>query len=176
MTMETREYNVYKYKELTEDQQQKVLGNYADINVEFEWWDCLYEDAKNVLLKIDGFGLDRDRHCTGDFIEYANDTAIMIFNNHGESCETYQTAVRYQDEISALWAKLPEDLADDGCDNNEYEREEAESEIDAEFLRSILEDYSISLQKSYDYLTTEKAIIETIEANDYSFTVDGKMD
>jgi len=32
-----------------------------------------------------------------------------------------------------------------------------------------------SLKSSYEYLTSEEAIIETIEANDYEFTIDGKL-
>ncbi len=174
--METREYKVYKYDELTEDQQQKVLENYADINVFDEWWDSMCEDAKTVGIEITEFDPGRGRYCQGDFIESANGTAILIFNEHGKACETYKTAENYQDEISALWAKLPEDRADDGCDNNEYEREKLEADIDAEFLRSILEDYSILLQKEYEYMTSEEVIIETLRANDYDFTEDGKID
>ncbi len=174
--METREYNVYKYGELTEEQKQKVLENYADINVYFNWREFIFEDAKTVGIKITEFDLVCNIHCVGEFIEDANNTAILVFKEHGKACETYKTAENYQSEISALRAKIPEDLADDGCDNNEYEREQAESDIDTEFLRSILEDYLILLQKEFEYMTSEKAIIETIEANDYDFTVDGKID
>ena len=31
------------------------------------------------------------------------------------------------------------------------------------------------LRKNYEYLTSEKAVIETIEINQYEFTVDGKL-
>jgi predicted transcriptional regulator len=31
------------------------------------------------------------------------------------------------------------------------------------------------LQKEYEYLTSEEAIIETIEANEYEFTEKGEM-
>lgn len=175
--MEMREYKVYKYGELTEDQQQKVLENYADINVDCEWWDHMYEDAKTVLLKLDSFGLDRDRHCTGNFIEYAGDTAKKIIAEHGDTCETYGTAVNYLVELAALVKEYSDGIQTDTVtEDNEYDFDNAESDMDIEFLRSILEDYSIMLQKEYDYLTTEEAIIETIEANDYDFTVDGKID
>jgi hypothetical protein len=48
-------------------------------------------------------------------------------------------------------------------------------DIDANFLRSLLEDYRIMLQKEYEYLTSEETIIETIEANEYEFTEKGEM-
>ena len=177
MTMETREYKVYKFDELTEEQQQKVLENYADINVDFEWWDTIYEDAKTVGIKITEFDLDRHRHCTGNFIEYAEDTAKKIIKEHGETCETWGTATNYLAERVALVKKYSDGVqTDTATEDNEYDFDNACGEIDVEFLRSILEDYSIMLQKESEYLSSKKAIIETIEANDYDFTEGGKID
>ena len=48
-------------------------------------------------------------------------------------------------------------------------------DMENEFLKSLLEDYSIMLQNEYEYLTSEEAIIETIEANEYEFTQAGKL-
>jgi len=48
-------------------------------------------------------------------------------------------------------------------------------DIDAEFLRSLCEDYRIMLQNEYEYLTSEEAIIETIIANEYEFTEEGEL-
>ena len=175
--METREYKVYKYDELTEEQQQKVLEIHAYIFVEHDWWDSMYEDAKNVGIKITGFDLVRNRHCTGNFIEYAEDTAKKIIAEHGESCETWGTATNYLAERAELVKKYSDGVfADIVSDDNEYDFDKECEEIDAEFLRSILEDYSIMLQKEYEYMTSEEAIIETLRANDYDFTEDGKID
>jgi hypothetical protein len=174
--METRHYIVKKFDELTEGQQQKVLEKYCDINVDHEWWESEYDDAANILLKITGFGLDRDKGCTGEFIEYAEDTAKKILEDHGQACDTYATAVGYYDEMRALWERLPEKLDADGYDDNEYDREQAEADIDGEFLRSILEDYASILQRQFEYLTTEEAIRETLTDNDYDFTEAGQID
>jgi len=57
-----------------------------------------------------------------------------------------------------------EDDFDDDCDD-----------LDADFLKSLLEDYRIILSKEYDYLTGEEAIKETIQANEYEFTEGGKL-
>ena len=168
---------VYGFDELPEDIQQKILEIHAAINVDFEWWDHMYEDAKNVLLQIDGFDLDRNRHCTGNFIEYAEDTAKKIIAEHGESCETWGTATNYLAERAELVKKYSDGVSVDiVSEDNEYDYDNDQEEIDAEFLRSILEDYSIMLQKEYEYMTSEKGIIETIKANDYNFTEDGKID
>ncbi len=171
---------VYKVDELPEDIQQKILENYADINVNFDWWDSMYEDAKNVLLRIDGFDLARNRHCTGNFIEYAEDTAKKIIAEHGESCETWGTATNYLTERAELVKKYSDGVSVYDYDNDQEkidaDYDNDQEKIDAEFLRSILEDYSIMLQKEYEYKTSEEAIIETLKANDYDFTVDGKID
>jgi hypothetical protein len=45
----------------------------------------------------------------------------------------------------------------------------------AEFLCDLLEDYRIILSKEYNYQTSEETIKETIEANDYEFTAEGKL-
>ena len=47
-------------------------------------------------------------------------------------------------------------------------------DIEDDFLKSLCEDYRILLQHQYEYLTSEEVIIETIEANEYEFTQDGK--
>ncbi len=164
---------VYEFGELPEDIQGKILEKFADINVDFEWWDSMYEDAKNVLLKLDSFDLDRNRNATGEFIEDAEDTANKIIAEHGETCETYTTATNYLAERAELVMKYSTGIQSDTV-SEDFDSEC--EDIDAEFLRSILEDYSINLQKEYEYLTGEQAIIETIKANEYQFAEDGEQD
>ena len=56
------------------------------------------------------------------------------------------------------------------------ETEEGEDkliEIEGDFLNSLCGDYLIMLRNDYEYMTSKAAIIETIEANEYEFTVDG---
>jgi hypothetical protein len=74
---------------------------------------------------------------------------------HGETCETYKDAERC---ILDLKHK------------NDEKREFAERE----FLHALLEDYRIMLEMDEEYQSSEEAIAETMEANDYEFTEDGK--
>jgi hypothetical protein len=48
-------------------------------------------------------------------------------------------------------------------------------ELESEFEADLISEYAHMLQREYDYLTSEEAIRETIEANDYDFTEDGKL-
>lgn len=164
--METRTYKVYKFKELTEEQQRKVIERYADINVDYEWWDSTYEDAKTVGVKIDGFDLGGRQSIEGELLGSVIETIKAVKENHGKTCETYKTAQRYEKEAKRLF-KLDDYTGEDYT---------AQENLNHEFLNDILEDYRIILQKEYEYLTTREAIIETLEANDYDFTESGKID
>lgn len=170
--MKTIKINLYKFSELSEDAKQTAVDKMRDINVSHDWWDSTYEDAAQIGLKITSFGLDRNRHAKGEFTLSACEVAQNIFNNHGETCETYKTAKEFMSELQPVF-----DSYMDESDEN-YESKEGEDrlmELENDFLNDILEDYSIILQHEYEYLQSDEAIIETIEANDYDFTENGKL-
>lgn len=174
--MRIKETKVYSFAELSESAKETAVSNLANINTEYEWWDSEYEDAAQVKLKLTEFDLDRNRHCKGNFIEDAEDTAIEIIKQHGASCETHETATQYLKDRKDLVKKYSDGVNTDVVfEDNDYEFDQECDELNAEFLKSILEDYSIILQKQCDYLTSEEAIVETIEANNYEFTEDGTI-
>jgi len=163
--MKTIEIKLYKFSELSKEAKQKAITELCDINVNYDWRESSYEDAKNIGLKITGFDLDREGYCNGEFLLSANEVCQNIFNEHGEMCETYKTAESFMEEWQPVF--------------NEYMRtEEGEDELlklENDFLKSILKNYYILLSGEYDYRGSEKAIIETIETNEYDFTEDGKL-
>ncbi len=171
--MKTKTINLYSFSELSESAKEKAIQNLSDINVDFEWWDFAYEDAENIGLKITEFDLDRNRHANGEFTLSANEVAVNIFRDHGTDCGTYKTATVFMNE----WQPIFDNYTQEG--NEKYESKESEDkllELEDEFLKSILEDYSIMLQKDYEYLISKESIIETIEANEYTFTENGKLE
>lgn len=162
---------VYKFSELSEDAKNVALQSMYDINVNYDWWQYIYEDAANVGLEIAGFDLDRNRHATGSFNLASCEVAQNIFNNHGIGCNTFDTATNFMDE----WQPIFNDYMNESSEN--YESRESETQlqdIEDEFLKSLLEDYSIILQKECEYLQSETAIIQTIESNEYEFLQNGK--
>lgn len=170
--MKTVEIKVYQFSELSEDAKNKAIQNLSDINVNFEWWEFTYEDAKNIGLEIQSFDLDRNRHAKGQFLYFANEVAANILKEHGDTCNTYLTAFNFMED----WQPIFNDYMDVNSEN--YESRDLENQLqdlEDEFLNSLLEDYSILLQKESEYLQSEKAIIETIELNEYDFTEDGKL-
>ena len=62
------------------------------------------------------------------------------------------------------------------AEGNEYAFDGAADDLEYMFLHDLLEDYADILQRECDYLQSEEAIIETIKANEFWFTEDGKLD
>ncbi len=175
MRIKRAETKVYPFDELSEDAQEKAVENLADLNVDYEWWDSTYEDAAEAKLKLTEFELDRASYCRGEFIDYAKDTADAIIKNHGACCLTHETATEFITDSAKLLEKYPVKLGDWDGDDNEFDRESEQGDLDDDFLKSILEDYRIILQKEYEYLTSSDVIVETIKSNEYEFTADGTL-
>ena len=177
--MRTIETTVYKFDELSDEAKQQSIENLYDLNVDYEWWDCTYEDAENIGLKISEFDLDRASYVKGSFVLQALDVAKAIIAEHGEQCGTYQTAKDYMAEHTRLVVEQCQEDADRLYSEFAIELDLSwdidTEDIDAEFLRSLCEDYRIMLQNEYEYLTSEEAIIETIIANEYEFTEEGEL-
>lgn len=155
--MRIKETKVYPFDELSDESKERAVAELWDINASYEWWDGIYDDAKNVGITITEFEVDRGSYCRGT-IDDAIDTARAILKEHGDSCETYQTAKDFHDAV-----------VKDGEETEDYES------LCSEFEYSLLEDYRIMLQKEYEDLSSEQAIIETIEVNEYEFTEDGDL-
>ena len=166
---------VYPFDELSEDAKEKAVQGFWDINLFNEWWESIFEDAAEVYIELTEFELDRGSYCHGEFIKDAEDTAKLIIEDHGKSCETYKTAIEFIEDSAKLYMKYPVKLDDDGDDENETIREDKQEELNVEFKYSLLEDYRIILQNEYEHLGSEDVIIETIKINEYEFTVDGVL-
>jgi hypothetical protein len=156
MRIITTQTEAYKFEELDEKAQEKVIQNLSH-----DWYDCIYEDAERIGLKITSFDLDRNRHATGKFFKSCEDVADLILKEHGESCDTYKLAKIFKKDI----ASLSLENEDDEIAEKLYER----------FEKDLLNEYAFMLQKEYEYLTSREAIIETINANEYEFTKEGKL-
>ena len=89
------ETKVYKFEELSDEAKEKAIQEFWDINVDFPWWESVYDDAKNIGLVIEEFDLDRGSYVKGKFIEDADCVAKNIIKEHGKSCDTVQTAKDY---------------------------------------------------------------------------------
>jgi hypothetical protein len=170
--MRYEKIKVYEFNELSEEAKEKAIEKLWNINVDYEWWDCVYDDAENIGLKIKEFDLDRGSYVKGEFTISAQEVASNIIRDHGESCETYQTAVNFINEYEPVFS----DYMNEQSENFESgELEDKMLDMESEFLKSLCEDYRIMLQREYEWRTSTDEIIKTIDANGYEFTKDGKL-
>lgn len=175
--MRTIETKIYTFDELSEDAKEKAIEELYDINVNYDWWEYTYEDAKWVGLKLTGFDIGRGSYCEGELIEGMEKVIENILSNHGESCGTHKLATEYKETSDVLTKQMNEAYNDDSDEGYErYSELETEFEdLENEFLKELLNEYLTMLRNEYEYLTSEEAIIETIRTNEYEFTEDGKL-
>lgn len=166
---------LYQFDELSEEAKEKALEEMRSISVNHEWWEFTYEDAKAIGLKITGFDLDRNRHAKGELLESATKVADLIIKNHGKDCNTHKLAIQFWADWDALVEKHSDGVNTTVvAEENEYDFDGEADELEKEFESNLLERYSWMLQQEYEYLTSDEAVAETIRANEYEFTEEGK--
>ena len=171
--MKTIQLNLYPFAELQKGAKENAINEHRSINAETNWWQYLYEDAEMAGVKIKGFDLDRAVYCNADFIEDAIKTAGLILENHGEATDTYQLALVFtkgRDELVQTWPKDADGEFKDVDDLDLYL-----DRIEEKFLHIISQEYLKMLLKEYEYLTSDSQVSETLIANEYPFTADGKI-
>jgi hypothetical protein len=174
--MKTKTIEIYEFDELSESAQDKAIDNIRTINNEYyEWWDSIYEDAETIGLCLTGFGLDRHRHATGNFKDSAECCAHLIIDNHGETCATTVSAKVYLLDRNRFIENARQWMPDEELEG-EYNLTSLLNDLDTDFLQSILEDYSMSLQREYEYKDSKENILGVIACNEYTFNVNGKIE
>ena len=168
MRVETTTRNIYTWDELNDEQQEKAIEKLWDLNVDYDWWDGVYEDASSVGLTISGFDLGRAMKCDVELDWSGLNVANKILELHGPNCDTYKSAEKY---VARYMAALIDNV---GLVPGE-EIEVQTDWMDDDFRKELSVDYFHILQNEYDYLTSREAIIESIESNEYEFEEDGSL-
>lgn len=155
-----------KFEELSEEIQQKVLDKYRYLNTEnIEWYEYTVDHFKQELE-----------------IEYGFADVEIRFSGFASQGDGASFTGKIDDLIKFLSKTGIEPSIDfDGTRDRYYH--ERTVKIDFEQLEDEIEDWRIdkcheiykALEEEYDDLTSDERIIETIEANDYEFDEDGKL-
>ena len=160
----TRNYQTFELNELSDKAREKAIQYIIDTSGYDDWWDDIFENAKNIGLKIEEFDF-YGKNIKGCLIEDACGCAHLIIDNHDKLCKTYQTAKNFIKEY-----------------NDGLVTEEEERIIDGKleqckdlFKHALLEDFLAILHKEYEYITSEECAVDTIETNDYEFLADGTI-
>lgn len=154
---------VYPFAELSERAQQRA-ADWVRQGQDFDFeWECLQEDAKRIGLRLTSW--EYGRSAGGELIESAVDCAKKILKEHGKDTRTYQTAAALLKD-----AKQYDDADDDT--SVLYDDWRARQR---DFLHALLEDYRSMADQEYEHQQSDAVTRETIEANGYEFTEDGKI-
>jgi len=147
--MKTIEIKAYEFSELNEKAKEKVLQEYCSLNVDDGyWWDIVYDEFDYLGLKVNSFDIYRQQID----IEFKND--IKDF------CNNVVNDWHYTDIVNI-------------CDDYLVNENNPNKENESYYKRLIADEVLTALTNEYDYLISEEAVIETIEANEYYFNIDG---
>lgn len=194
--MKTIPVTIYKFEELEEKIQEKVLNKYRFINVEYyDWYHFSLEEWKitldnigfeNAKIQFSGFAGQ------GDGASFTADCNLQKLISHIMYCEK-----GFNKNLYKLYLFAENSLLGDGQlrrTNHHYSHEQTvhyenpeyygngwyhDKIIDwltdyiEEIRRDLSQDIYFSLRKEYEYLTEDEQIKNTLEANEYTFLKNG---
>lgn len=187
--MRTTEITIYKFNELSEEVQKKVIEKNYDINIDYRWWDFIEEDAKDVgkLMGIEitnilfsGFSSQGDGACFEGHYYYAENAVEKVKEYAPKDKALINIAASLDDIQKRNGCGISAHISHSGhyyhenCTLVDVELEDGElDEVTEEDVTSVLRYFMqwiyAQLQDTYEYLTSEEAIVGTIEANGYEF-------
>jgi hypothetical protein len=155
--------NLYKFSELSESAQKKAIDKHLDILTYWNWWEYIYEDAKRIGLSIHSFDLYPD----SIDIRYEDDpeyVANQIFKEWGGLTKMAELANNYLS--SAAKCEVIE-TDDELIDSDELIK------LNEDFLNDLGYHFLNFLQTDYEWRTSDSAIGEELELQDFYFLEDG---
>lgn len=167
--MKTIEMKLYTFEELSHKAKQVALNDYRGINTEFDWWECSYDTWKEMGVQIESFDLYREEIDLQLFYD-EEDTAENILSFFGHN-DFYDFAKDYLETKKKL-KKTYEDSFDEygECEDYDLELEEANDLFQYCLKTAIL----YWLKGELEYLESDEAVADTLEANEFEFTEYGK--
>lgn len=177
-----RTIRVYKFSELNEEIQNKVINKYRYINVEHQpWWEYTYDDI-NYIASIIGIEINLrpniptptpdiyffDEHTLtiNGHYQYRKNSAQTI-KEHTNDEDLHEIAMNLQKIQSKLFYKGTAKLTHRGIDSD-YEGVTTELKRFYKWAR-----HQLTVEE--EYLTGDDAVRETLIANEYEFLPDGRM-
>ncbi len=195
---------VFKFNELNEDAKQKAIESFSDINVDYYWHESVYDDFKE-LCKTLHIEVDTKKTYFNGFSHQGSGSSFTAWVDvkkcmsaiRDEKWKEYapleklsfydvtRNMLRIADICTCnIEPSNRESSVKVNFDYTKYSNYETPNVDEVlEEIETFFEDVADTLnnwlyrtlEKEYEYQTSEAAIIETIEANDYEFTADGRQ-
>ncbi len=190
MRTETTVRTLYKFDELSEEAQEKALDNMRDINVQDIFWsdyDCKMglstKELKSRSMKSEHI-FSGDNDC---YFDVGRGSYIQFKDIEVENDDDFRRWLRVPKQ---LWLnsyytidKTPfrernttlEIEPDKESRNDFTDREQEIIDRAIEIFDDKVSEALVNLRNSYEYQYSDEAVKETIEANEYEFTEEGKL-
>ena len=174
---------VYSFNELSDDAKKRALNELRYINVEYDWWEDSYDTirtaGKLIGLDIDGIYFDTDSYCIFDaYYRYARGAVKAVKAEFSRATDLHEVAKDLQALQRRYFYSLRCNVASQR-DTNSYQCFRFGEDYECSDLGDIIDDFAhwarVLLRDEYEYLTSDDAVKETIEANGYEFTEGGKL-
>jgi len=200
--MKTVELKLYKFDELSKEVQEKVIQNNRDINVYDDWHDWIIEDWINEYIPNKGFDATNIYYSgfwsqgDGAMFEYKGITDELrnefidtlglspmrkqwVLNNTYTSASGRHSGHYSHEGCCSHSIYWEVDNGDLHWSTNFYQwlvsfADEFEAFI-IDRYEDICRELYRELEESYDYLTEERQIVETLYGQDYDYTENGDI-
>ena len=189
--MEIRTYKVYKFRELPETIQEKAVDKLRDINIDYSWYEYdgildvhqaewLKYGLKDCLFKYRTVGFEFEPGY-GDYLRFVDleVTDEEVFRKAlGVSKRAWEKTRYYFPKCAARFSNTRLTFEDPEAYSGRSFTGKEEAAIDRA-IRTFdgwRREALIGLRRQYQYLVSDKAIVETIEANDWWFRGNGEID
>lgn len=203
--MRTHEVTTYTFAELSEESQERVLSDFRLFQVaDIPWYDSVLETVETLAdllgfrnYKYSGFDLGRGNNFLYSGTIFADDLLtgldkaiaefpkMELLRETKEALAPYRSRLEYFALGQCVWAEVSPNRSSNSVIYNFDEELTEYPNIDdlldkvgqaLEALCRGMEHEAIAwLNQDYDWLTSDKCIIEMIEANDYEFLSHGEL-
>lgn len=173
---------VYSFAELSETAQERAINELRYIDVGHDWYEYPYDTirtaGKLIGLDIDMIYFDTDLYCifNADY-EYVRGAVKAVQAEFPRMTDLHEVARDLQALQRRYFYSLRCNVASQR-DTNSYQCFRFGEDYECEDLGDIIDDFAhwarILLRDEYEYLTSDEAVKEVIEANEYEFTEAGK--
>jgi len=180
------QYKVYKFDELSKEVQEKVLEKHSNINVDYDWWDFVYEDYDEKLEKMGFISPDKSFSgfwSQGDGASFSAGVDVEKYLKSKKLGNKYKKVINaFNDGTFSTKIVTRGNYSHSGTMSDETYNTMDNEGLGYEVSEMILKDAKDmadklykDLEKEYDGLTSEESIKDTLEANEYEFKADGSM-
>jgi hypothetical protein len=197
MTIITIEY--LPFEQCSAEVQSKAIELHRDINTNHEWYDCTIEDAKEALALVgfdidnvffSGFSMQGGGACFTGGYAYKKGALAAVKGYAPNWLELHELAETLQRLQKGLFYCVSTKISHSGnyshsgCTSFDFELSRGNSECwltyeqerpFIEAMRSFMDCIYKTLEKEYNYLTSEAQIKEALISNGYEFNNSGEI-